>query len=355
MGFFSRNRKEPDKDLKQTNNILNQLGNFEMDLPSYEYYLEKLEESFQLYPDLTKAWAEKNKKYLNARLITYLNTPNLPDNIDFAIKIANLYCKNLFITPMTFFGLILYTSLYDNEKELKKYSPVILDYLNNYKEESCYIWKYYSGDDPDEKTQSGDYGTILGQNTVEVEWDHGNFFNTKSGSSIFGISNSWTPHYITWGNIWQYRLHLLATLNQNEEALNYLDFLYDHNVYPDRVLKNKILLLHNLNRTKEALDILDFILIKDPNDEWALNKRSNIFLNTNDYERALKDINTLYSLDPTLKLKKTREEVIEKINCNKQISDKNGDIENQLKLKFASGELSEEEYIRKRKILELDQ
>ncbi|MDX8551773.1 hypothetical protein KHC33_04120 [Methanospirillum sp. J.3.6.1-F.2.7.3] len=349
MGFFSRNRKEPDKDLKQTNNITNQLGNYELNLHSYEYYLEKLEKSFQLYPDLTKAWAEKNKEYLNARLITYLNTPNLPNNIDFAIKLANLYCKNLFITPMTFFGLVLFTSLYDNDKELKKYSQVILDYLNNYQEVFRNIVKI------DVDIQSVDYGPILGQNKIEVEWDHGQFFDTKQGSATFGISNSWTPHYVIWGWIWQFISHLLVKLNQYDEALNYLKFLYEHKVDQDRVLVSKFRLLHDLGRTKEALDILDFILIKDPNDEWALNKRSNIFLNTNDYERALKDINTLYSLDPTLELKKTREEVIEKINCNKQISDKNGDIENQLKLKFASGELSEEEYIRKRKILELDQ
>lgn len=345
MGFFSRSTKQSNNNLNQVSNISNQLINYEKSFQTYEQYFKHLNDSYQTNTGYVKQWVEINKEYLNARLISFLNTPN---NVDIAIKIANLYCKEFFIIPSSFFGLMLYTSLFNDKKNLEKYLDIICDYIDQPKEESQYQKNLYVNGQ--RTLDSGDYRGILGQYKIDGEWDHGGFFEFR-GSYINGVD---TRFYTTKKSIWEYKYQLLIDLGKFDTALLFLDYRQELIGETLNILLLKIETLELLGKQKEKLDLLNFILLKYPNNLISLKKRMDFYLENHDYEKALNDINLILSIKPTMELQKSRDEIIEKINQNNSSVNVKSDIETQLKLKYAKGEISEDEYLRKREILELD-
>ncbi|MDX8551774.1 hypothetical protein KHC33_04115 [Methanospirillum sp. J.3.6.1-F.2.7.3] len=342
MGFFSRNSKKPNSTSDQTKSSIDHIIKSESNFSSYEQYLNLLDE---LKHTNIKEWIKNYSQYLNARLITYLNVSH---NVDIAIKIADIYCKEFFITPMTFFGLILYTSLFNDKKNLEKYSDIICDYIDQPKEESQYRKELYVNGQ--RTLDSGDYRDILGQYKIDVQWDNGQFFQF-GGSYINGID---TRFYTTKKSIWEYKYQLLIDLGKFDTALLFLDNRQKLFGETLKILMLKIETLELLGKQKDKLDLLNFLLLKYPNNLISLEKRMNFYLENHDYERALNDINLILSIKPTMELQKTRDEIIDKINNNNSSVNINSDIETQLKLKYAKGEISEDEYLRKRKILEFD-
>lgn len=345
MGFFSNILKGPDN-FSYPVNFTKQLVILEKDFNLYERYYEELLKYQRLKPEDTKYWLTFNKEVLNARFIAYINATNIPNNIDISIKIAQLYCNDFLITPKSFFGIMLYSSLYNDKAKLLKYSDVILNYIDQPDDERLYEKNFCN---PGKK--GIDYGKLLGSIKIGDEWDHGDFF-TKGGSYRLGIDYR---YYGTKENIWYYKYKLLIELTKYDDALEYLQECINRKGENFDILLLKIQTLELIGEKKEALSLLDFLIFKYPDSILALQKRFELLLKVDEFESALKDISEILSKEPTLENKKLRDDLIQKINeKNQNQNDFQSDIEIQLKMKYAKGEITEEEYLKKRKILELD-
>lgn len=163
--------------------------------------------------------------------------------------------------------------------------------------------------------------------------------------------------------IWLDKWKLLSKLNHHEAALDLIEdskeYRNNNSIYIDdfepeiidgQLFLYKAISLEKTGDYEESLKIYEYLLLKDPEDAYLWERKAEITEKLGMIKDAINAYNNLLAISPSYEIQQRRDSLV--------IKSKNNNLDQSdplalLKIKFAKGEISEDVYVTKKRLLTL--